>query len=82
MKQGIERQYINAWFKHKKMNRYILEPCHLKEWVWKDTKGMGTDQALLLDLFKNKRNSWSWVKFVQEVDSGGDPLTMQCEREI
>ena len=43
---------------------------------------MGTDQALLLDPFKNKRSAVSLVKFVQEVDSGGDPLTMQCERGI
>ena len=55
MKQGIERQYIDAWFKHKEMNRYIVEPCHLKGWAWKDTKGMGTDQALLLDPFKINR---------------------------
>ena len=43
---------------------------------------MGTKQALSLDPFNIKENNRSLSNFVQEVDSGGDPLTMQCEREI
>ena len=60
---------------------YII-PTRLKQGAWIDTKEMGTNQALLLDPFKIKKISCFLSKVVQEVDSGGDSLTMQCEREI
>ena len=60
---------------------YII-PTRLKQGAWIETKEIGINQALLLDPFKIKKITFFLSKVVQEVNSGGDSLAMQCEREI
>ena len=56
--------------------------ARLKQGAWIETKEMGTNCWSMQDLDLQSQWSKHSKHFVQEVDSCGDPLNMQCERWI